>query len=84
MPLTLLLPAVTVVIALVVLAFGLRRVERELVPLRRSLRRTSATAIAADELGRTTAHVAARAVEVEADVRRRVHTPRGRRRRGAR
>ena len=81
---SLLLPALAVVGALVVLTLGLRRVEHEMTALRTSLRRSAATAVAADELRRTTAAVAERVVETEADARRRIHRPRVRRHRGDR
>ena len=81
---SLLLPAVAVVGALVVLSLGLRRVEQEMSALRTSLRRTAATAVAADELRRTTAVVAQQVVETEADARRRLRRPRVRRHRGDR
>ena len=76
---TLLLPATAIVGALLALTLGLRRVERELVDLRAALRRTGATAVATDELRRSTASVAARAVTLDADARRRIHRPRARR-----
>ena len=66
---SLLLPASAVVIALTLYALSLGRVEHELQLLRRTLRRTQAVAMAADELDRRTAQVAARAAEVDADAR---------------
>ena len=52
MPLSLLLPALAVVLALGSLTVGLRTVERELGALRSSLRRSAATAVATDDLVR--------------------------------
>ena len=51
-PLSLLLPALAVVLALGSLTVGLRTVERELGALRSSLRRSAATAVATDDLVR--------------------------------
>ncbi|MEO0495232.1 MAG: hypothetical protein AAF081_17640 [Actinomycetota bacterium] len=72
MPLSLLLPALAVTIALGTLTVGLRAVERELVALRTSLRRTGATAVATDELVRASDHLTARAAEQYADARQRL------------
>ena len=70
--LTLLLPALAVGLAVTALTLSLRSVERELVSLRASLRRTSATAVAADDLARTTAAVRQRAAEQAVDARNRI------------
>ncbi|MEM9465748.1 MAG: hypothetical protein AAGA90_10265 [Actinomycetota bacterium] len=72
MSLTLLLPALAVVLALSALTLSLRAVEHELAALRVSLRRTSATAVAADDLARTTASVRQRAAVQAADAGNRV------------
>ncbi len=76
---SLLLPAFAVVAALVTLTLGLHRVEVELAALRTTLRRTAATAVAAEELRRATTTVAEQAIAVEADARHRVHRPWSRR-----
>ena len=72
MSLTLLLPAAAIVVALSVLTISLRAVERELIVLRSSLRRTNATAVAADDLARTSAAMRRRAAEQAADARNRI------------
>ncbi len=77
---TLLMPAAAVVVALVTLALGLRRVETEVISLRAALRRSGATAIAADELSRSARDLRLRAAELETDVRQRLHRPHRRRR----
>lgn len=69
---TLLLPASAVVIALVTLAVGLRRVEHEAAALRGSLRRAGATAIAADEADRSAARLKERAIDTSRDATRRL------------
>jgi len=76
---TVLLPAFAVIGALGTLTVGMRSVERELVALRLSLRRTGATAIAADELGRASTELRINAVALQADAHhrlRRRHSPR--------
>ncbi len=72
---TLLAPAMAVVLALMVLTLGLRRLEGEIVALRHALRRSGATAVAADELGRATGRLREHAVELESDARRRLAWP---------
>ncbi len=72
MSLTLLLPALAIVLAVSALTLSLRSVERELIALRSSLRRTNATAVAADDLARTTATVRRRAAEQAVDARNRI------------
>ena len=54
-------PATISVVALMVLAVGLRRVARETVELRGAVRRYSATAVAGDELMRVAAAVGSHA-----------------------
>lgn len=76
---SLLLPACAITAALVTLAVGLRRIETELVALRAALRRSAATAVAADELHRAATNVAERAIAVDVDARRRIHRPWSRR-----
>ncbi len=77
--LSLLLPAVAVVITLVALTLSFQRIEHELALLRVALRRSRAAAVATDELGRLSATVSARAVEIDADARVRLHRRRSRR-----
>ncbi len=79
MTLALLLPAVAVVFTLVILAISMRRIEAELVLLRRSLRRSRAAAVATDELTRLSVKVSTRAAEIDADVRIRLYRRRTRR-----
>ena len=67
-----LVPAISIVTALVVLSLGLRRVEGEVVALRRSLRRTQATAVAVDEFGRSAERVADRADDLRRSAPHRV------------
>ena len=59
-------PAAATVIALVVLAVGLRRVAGATTALRGSLRKTAATAVAGDELTREVSTVADHAVATRA------------------
>lgn len=68
------------IIALGTLTLGLRSVERELVALRLSLRRSGATAVAADELNRASTRLRIDALELAADARRRLRRPHPRRR----
>lgn len=70
------LPMTAAVTAVVTLAILGRRLELELVELRRSLRLVGAAAIAADELRRTSAAVALQATSAAAQVRLRVGRPR--------
>lgn len=72
MPLSLLLPALAVVLALCSLAVGLRTVERELGALRSSLRRSAATAVAADDLVRASDRLSERALAKIDDARLRL------------
>ncbi|MDG1411529.1 MAG: hypothetical protein P8L46_12485 [Acidimicrobiales bacterium] len=72
---TLLLPAGAVGFALIALALGLRLVERELISLRVSLRRSGASAVAAHDLQRTARQVQARGIEMRLDANRRVTRP---------
>lgn len=65
-------PASMIVVALVVLTVGLHAVEAELAALRRSLRRTQATAVASDDLSRSAARVMERADDLAASTRQRV------------
>ncbi len=69
---TLLLPALAVVLALTVLTLSLRVLERELVALRRSLRRAAVTAVAVDDLGRTSANVRRQAAAQARETRDRI------------
>ncbi|MEM9200095.1 MAG: hypothetical protein AAGC53_00465 [Actinomycetota bacterium] len=68
----LLLPALAIVVALAALTLSLRTVERELIALRISLRRTNATAVAVDDLARSTTAVRHRAVQQAAEARDRI------------
>ena len=77
---SLLLPAAATVITLTVLTMSLQRVRHELTELRLSLRRSRAAAVATDELERRTIIVAARAADIDAGARRRLHHRRSRRR----
>ncbi|MEM8708671.1 MAG: hypothetical protein AAGE98_19570 [Actinomycetota bacterium] len=72
MALTILLPAIAVVVALAALTIGLRTVEQELVALRHSLRRSTATAVATDDLTRASDQLRDRAERQYADARRRL------------
>ena len=70
--LTLLLPAAAVIVSLSVLTFSMRAVERELIALRHSLRRSAVTAVAADDLARATVTMRQRAAEQAADAQARI------------
>ncbi|MCH1452133.1 MAG: hypothetical protein VW037_04690 [Acidimicrobiaceae bacterium] len=72
MPLSLLLPALAVVLALGSLTVGLRAVERELGALRSSLRRSAATAVATDDLVRASDRLGERALAQIDDARLRL------------
>ena len=86
-PLSLLLPALAMVLALGSLTVGLRTVERELDALQSSLRRSAATAVAADDLVRASDRLRERALAQIDDARLRLgrrpqswsHDPNGRR-----
>ncbi len=65
--------AVTAVVALAILG---RRLECELVDLRRSLRRVGAAGVAADEFRRTSMTIADQATSAAEQVRLRVRRPR--------
>ena len=78
------LPMAAAMTAVVTLAILGRRLEFELVELRRSLRLVGAAAIAADELRRAGTAVALQATSAAAQVRLRVGWPRTVRRRHAR
>jgi len=71
-PLSLLLPALAVILALGSLTVGLRTVERELGALRSSLRRSAATAVATDDLVRASDRLAERALAQIDDARLRL------------
>ena len=71
-----LLPALAVIGALGALTLGLRNVEREVVALRLSLRRSGATAVAADELHRSTTRLRLDTVDLASGVRHRLRRPR--------
>ena len=62
-PFSLLLPALAVIIALGSLTLGLRSVERELGTLRSSLRRSTATAVATNDLVRASDQLSERALK---------------------
>ncbi|NCG38768.1 MAG: hypothetical protein GWP48_14775 [Actinobacteria bacterium] len=72
---TLLFPAGSICVALLALSLGLRLVERELILLRVSLRRSGAVAVAAHDLQRAARRVQARSIEMHLDARRRVRRP---------
>ena len=72
MPLSLLLPALAVVLALGSLTVGLRAAERELSALRSSLRRSAATAVATDDLARAFDRLGERALAQIDDARLRL------------
>jgi len=71
-PLSLLLPAFAMVLALGSLTVGLRAVERELGALRSSLRRSGATAVATDDLVRASDRLSERALAQIDDARLRL------------
>lgn len=71
-PLSLLLPALAVILALGSLTVGLRTVERELGALRSSLRRSAATAVATDDLVRASDRLGERALAQIDDARLRL------------
>ena len=62
MPLSLLLPALAVILALGSLTVGLRTVVRELGAIRSSMRRSAATAVATDDLVRASDRLGERAL----------------------
>ncbi len=77
-------PATAVVVALVVLAWSMQRIETEVVALRVALRRSRRAAVATDELERLTGTVAERAAVVDRTRRARRDLRRDRRRSGRR
>ncbi|MGB1681285.1 MAG: hypothetical protein ACPHFO_03005 [Acidimicrobiales bacterium] len=66
---SLLLPALAVLIAVTALTLSLRTVGRELHQLRHALRRTAATAVAADDLSRSSAALRADTTQRANDAR---------------
>lgn len=72
----LLLPSAAILTALAVLATQLRRMDRELVELRNTLRKTTATAVSSDELLRSTARLAQHAGRQQQNWQNRRSAPR--------
>ncbi len=68
-------PPTAVVVAVIVLIVALRAVEREVVALGESRRRSGAAAVATDELQRSAALVRNRIEQVQADAKRRIALP---------
>jgi len=70
------LPMTATLLAVIALALLGRRLDGELVALRRSLRLVGATAVAADELSRTGDEVAERTLDTTRQARQRLRRPR--------
>jgi len=75
MPLIVILPALSIMVAFVSISWSLHRLGLELTHLRSSLRRMEATAVASEEFDREATAVGLRAVHVIADARRRIGRP---------